>query len=300
MLSHQAIKYIMAEGSFFHGFHENPGFAGTGIVWVKMLQMSQSLKGIKGGMQQLTDRMLELVKQQGVTVHTGRRLKAVTPIGKRVSLEFTDGSSCTAAHAVLALPAQPLKTINGLPNDIRPLLDSVLGYPLLKAFFVIRDPWWEGEMPNAGATTLPTRELHYYRQGGLGNIMLYADRPSINYWSGFVTGARHERTEMNGDTELPTTFARHMNIDPGKIVEYGIRDWQRDPYGAGVHLWRAGVKPWEVAGRLAAFTLIDGMPQNVHICGEAFSDYQGFMEGALRSAEAAMARVLGRGNRGST
>jgi monoamine oxidase len=34
-------------------------------------------------------------------------------------------------------------------------------------------------------------------------------------------------------------------------------------------------------------------PTNVHICGEAFSDFQGFMEGALRSAQHALTKALG-------
>jgi hypothetical protein len=30
------------------------------------------------------------------------------------------------------------------------------------------------------------------------------------------------------------------------IGDYGIRDWSREPYGAGVHLWGPGAKSWEV------------------------------------------------------
>ena len=41
----------------------------------------------------------------------------------------------------------------------------------------------------------------------------------------------------------------------------------------------------EAMDRLKAFSLV-GHPgrRNLHVCGEAFSDYQGFIEGALRSA----------------
>ncbi|MBW4563371.1 MAG: hypothetical protein KME32_19930 [Mojavia pulchra JT2-VF2] len=39
--------------------------------------------------------------------------------------------------------------------------------------------------------------------------------------------------------------------------------------------------------RLRAFSLIDDQykHKNIHICGEAYSDYQGFIEGALRSVQ---------------
>jgi hypothetical protein len=68
-----------------------------------------------------------------------------------------------------------------------------------------------------------------------------------------------------------------------RLLACGIRDWGKDPYGAAVHVWRPGQQSWAVAHKLAAFSLNGGLP-NVHICGDAYSDYQGFIEGALRSA----------------
>jgi monoamine oxidase len=32
-------------------------------------------------------------------------------------------------------------------------------------------------------------------------------------------------------------------------------------------------------------------PPNVHICGEAYSDFQGFIEGGLRTAKAVVERI---------
>ena len=68
-----------------------------------------------------------------------------------------------------------------------------------------------------------------------------------------------------------------------RLLACGIRDWGKDPYGAAVHVWKPRAKSWEVADAFAAFSL-DGRAKNVHICGDAYSDYQGFIEGALRSA----------------
>jgi hypothetical protein len=80
-----------------------------------------------------------------------------------------------------------------------------------------------------------------------------------------------------------------------KTVEWGIRDWSRPPVAAGCHAWVPGVRSWEVMSRVQAFSLA-GQPghrdlKNVHICGEAFSDYQGFIEGALRTARS-VARII--------
>lgn len=69
------------------------------------------------------------------------------------------------------------------------------------------------------------------------------------------------------------------------IKEYGIRDWSRLPYGAASHCWRPNVKSWEVQEQLKAFCLPGAPNKNVHICNEAYSNYSGFIEGSLNSAE---------------
>lgn len=67
------------------------------------------------------------------------------------------------------------------------------------------------------------------------------------------------------------------------IITYGIRDWASAPYGAGNHGWQPGVQSWKVQEAFKAFSVGSGR-KNVHICGEAYSDYHGFIEGALNSA----------------
>jgi len=90
---------------------------------------------------------------------------------------------------------------------------------------------------------------------------------------------------------LPLAFSRFMGIDPKCIVSSGIRHWGTEPYGAACHLWKPGIKSWTVQERVAAFSLERNGPANVHICGEAFSDYQGFIEGALRTAHEVMGKM---------
>lgn len=292
VLSYSAVKYIIEDGSFFHSVHENPGAAGGLLLWVQMLQMSEHLKGIKGGVQLITDGILKKAKKRGVEVYTGRALRALSPLGKQVKLSF-DAGEITADHVILALPSHPLKALKGIPENIRVLLDSVIEYPLLKCFFIVSNPWWEEDIPNAGVRDFPARELHYTRQGEKGMIMVYADRPSVNFWNPYVNVKRHEKAKIGGSRDLPEVFAGRMNIDPRTISSYGFRDWVKEPFGAGVHLWKPGVEPYKVMEKLQAFSLDDASPRNVHICGEAFSDFQGFMEGAVRSAEGVMSRVMG-------
>ncbi len=77
------------------------------------------------------------------------------------------------------------------------------------------------------------------------------------------------------------------------IGDYAIRDWSRPPFGAGCHAWAPGARSWEVRERLAGFGLAEDEERiSVHVCGEAYSDYQGFIEGALRSANDAVKSIV--------
>jgi hypothetical protein len=61
-------------------------------------------------------------------------------------------------------------------------------------------------------------------------------------------------------------------------------DWGDDPYGGGYHAWAGGFRaprPWDVATRMRK--PFADLP--VHVCGEAYSDQQAWVEGALCTAE---------------
>jgi monoamine oxidase len=85
-----------------------------------------------------------------------------------------------------------------------------------------------------------------------------------------------------------------VKIGREDIEFYGIRDWGREPYLGAAHAWYPERQSWQVLRRLSAFAAgsyshDDNVPSSdpkvLHICGEAYSDYQAFIEGALRSAE---------------
>ena len=76
------------------------------------------------------------------------------------------------------------------------------------------------------------------------------------------------------------------------IASFAIRDWSKPPFGAASHAWLPGINVPEAMDRLKAFNLL-GHPGrgNIHVCGEAYSDYQGFIEGSLRSASKTLASI---------
>ncbi len=61
-----------------------------------------------------------------------------------------------------------------------------------------------------------------------------------------------------------------------------FRDWGEDPFGGGWHTWEVGTSPWNFQDR-------PKVAEGLYLCGEAYSDEQGWIEGALRSAESVLA-----------
>jgi monoamine oxidase len=58
-------------------------------------------------------------------------------------------------------------------------------------------------------------------------------------------------------------------------------DWSGDPYGGAFNSWNVGVRPDQVAAQI----LQPDTTQALYVCGEAYSFDQGWVEGALDTAE---------------
>ncbi|HMJ42362.1 MAG TPA: FAD-dependent oxidoreductase [Pseudolabrys sp.] len=257
-------------------------------------------------------------------------LVSIKPKGELVTLgfKFSDKeklSYYTAKSVILAIPKAPLEKIvlgnrGVFSESICKEIDGVFGFSLVKIFVVVKKRWWEEDQrANVGATSIPTRELHYWKSltpgSARGMIMIYTDRPGSIFWTNYVgTRGRQEGPFTNRDQDIGDVFkSTQMKRLKAKVVEVlkeagagnlkvsdveycGIMDWGREPYGGASHAWRPERRPSDVLTSLSSFNL--GLePQNaegkgtIHICGEAYSDYQGFIEGALRSAAHVLHRI---------
>ena len=344
VLSHLAVLRIRDWGSYYHLIGENPNAAEHLILWLRNIKSSDSLRGIRGGMALIVHRLVALLESDAyrdiVTLHTRHTLVALDRVDEgreRVLLRFIDREPIVALEVILAMPKRPLERLN-LPARIVTHLHKVQEIPLLKVFFVIDEPWWEDNRPpNRFAGDLPTREVHYAKSADKtrGVIMLYMDRPSLQFWTDYLTedqqGDVHDRgnTDMRNEAvafvtrqefaqrwilernEVDRTspnginvrlwrrfvqYARdyeHNDFTMERLLACGIRDWGKDPYGGAVFVWKPRARPSDVADVFRAFPLEGSTLANVHIVGDAYSDYQGFIEGALRSTVKVLEHVDG-------
>jgi len=84
-----------------------------------------------------------------------------------------------------------------------------------------------------------------------------------------VRMAQRQVAQVHGQFELPQPYAAIYH------------EWGEDPYGGGWHEWKAGFKYFDEMRKMRR--PVDG--EHVFVVGEAYSNNQGWVEGALQTAE---------------
>ncbi|UTH74319.1 NAD(P)/FAD-dependent oxidoreductase [Chromobacterium sp. IIBBL 290-4] len=168
-------------------------------------------------------------------------------------------------------------------------------------------------------TDLPVRQTYYWpksdgKPATAGHAMLlasYDDGDNTGFWDGLRARRRQPRERgcdvapladpfigaddnvqrneltwhkykaprmMTEEVTRQLTVMHSLSFTP-KVRNAAFRDWGDDPFGGGWNSWNIGVKSWEVKHAIVQPT---DMP--FYICGEAYSDAQGWVEGALQTA----------------
>ena len=136
-------------------------------------------------------------------------------------------------------------------------------------------------------------------------ILIYDDGTDLDYWAGLrdSTATPHldDPTVLSEEYDLPAwsdlaapkkmvaevhrqLLEMHGVKDPSAVPQpysAAYRDWGEDPFGGGANFWQIGVQSFDVSRRIVQ----PKPPHRVFICGEAYSHAQGWVEGALQTAE---------------
>lgn len=176
-------------------------------------------------------------------------------------------------------------------------------------------------------TDLPIRQAYYWPKddgtpatGGPSMLLAsYDDGDNIGFWDGLrprrseswrlgKAAARLQdpfvgtaAAEADGELEwnehvaprrMVEEVARQLATIHGlthtpRVQNAAFRDWGEDPYGGGWNSWNIGVKSWEVKRQI--IKPLEEKP--LYICGEAYSDAQGWVEGALQTADMMLEKI---------
>jgi monoamine oxidase len=174
-------------------------------------------------------------------------------------------------------------------------------------------------------TDLPVRQTYYWpkddgepAQDGPAMLMAsYDDGTNIGFWDGLRPRRRqaweagHELPDLDdpfvspdcNDSDLTwcnyqaprrmvAEVARQLGVIHGlsytpAVRNAAFRDWGDDPFGGGWNSWNIGVRSWDVKQKIVK----PFDERNFFICGEAYSDAQGWVEGALQTADMVLEKL---------
>lgn len=220
-----------------------------------------------------------------------------------------------ANKVILAMPRHGLERLelHGTRFDLdaaengaqRALLASVMDMPAFKLFMVYKEAWWNRLSLTSGRSIcdLPIRQTYYFgtdTSDGHSLLMTsYNDSEAVSFWKGLrernATPRYISRNTVARENPKPDTYGapRAMvqrataqlravhGVDVPEPIASCYKDWSEEPFGAGWFLWKAGEKTWEVMPR----TRQPWPGEDVFVCGDCYSTLQGWVEGALNTAE---------------
>lgn len=238
-----------------------------------------------------------------------------------------------ARYVILAMPQRALKMLSTQSfifqkeeySQFWKDINTILAVPAYKLFMVYDSRWWDtirvGSVDKAivgglSATDMPLRGCFYsharWGQGGRRKHLLTAslsDGEIANFWAGYLPRSKYGPSgkpytplsfeelqaseemvrmaqqllkEMHGLNEIPKPSAAFFH------------DWTLDPYGGGWHSWNPFVNKWEVISRIRRLSVDPNVEEpRVFLCGEAYSGQQGWVEGAINTAEMVLEEYFG-------
>lgn len=220
-----------------------------------------------------------------------------------------------AGRIVLAMPRRSLELVEWAGFHREPLrtnLASVILQPAFKLFLGYEYPWWKplGLCAGRSITDLPIRQCYYFGTEGeqpgadkknLNSLLMasYCSMHSVAFWKSF-DNRDGPRFEGAAPSQFPVTddmivmaqrLLREVHDQEELPRPYTAicQDWGKDPFGAGFHSWKAGFRFNDVMKHMR-----QPFPDEaVHICGEAYSNAQGWVEGALQTAELVVEEQFG-------
>jgi monoamine oxidase len=312
-LSIEAFHYIRDVGGYYSAVSNWNSY--DAILAFSKYMSEVTFYKVKEGFDSLPKKMADLFMQNGGKLSKNTQVTAI-------SLEHTgsdtlvkvlyesDGktSSCLAKNVILALPKKALEMLewdadfyskSTLSNDMKRVMPQYTS----KIFLWYDEAWWQKLGFNEGPsrTDLPLRQCYYFGKmanASKGLLMAsYNDGMAVDFWQDFFPSASFDESadnfvDMGQYIKNHTLSKEALNAITSQLAElHGVdipksgaalfQNWDEEPFGCGWHYWNPNNQSWLIIPRIRK-----PLPAvNLYICGEAYSAGQGWVEGALNSAE---------------
>ena len=269
------------------------------------------------GYQSLPLELTRRAEGAGAVVHLHHQLSAIARCGENFSLAFAANGSnkieLQTRRVILALPQRALQQVAFDPDlfsvdgVFEPMRDrAVRPMRSCKMFLVYDRAWRAAEASGSIAaryTDMPMQQGYYFGRGAgeQGDVvMAYADDVSSTFWSSladddarFPSAAREaadvdvlrasEALVQSLQAQFSALHGREIAPPSGALYF----DWSSDPYGGAWHAWAPHFRSWDIRPKMRQ----PNPSLDLFICGEAYSQRNGWVEGAINSAERTLERL---------
>jgi monoamine oxidase len=300
----QALRDIVSSYTLFANWN------GYDAVVSIVLEQAGDWYRLVHGYQQLPEQLADAVRQSGASIQLGHALQrvaldpgqgftlAVDAQGKRKQIK--------ADCLILALGRHPMAELVDASPDLQSTalasdLDAISAVPACKIFLTFDQPWWrdvpdgpgqiQPETYGVSHTDLPLRQCYYLgmdEASGQGLMMAsYADGLAVEFWKALSIDSGRLPTLMSplsprALAEIQRQLAEMHGLAVPAPIDGVFINWTQPPFGGAWHNWQPGYRSWECSVRMRR--PVPG--QALHVCGEAWSEAQGWVEGALATTEA--------------
>lgn len=225
---------------------------------------------------------------------------------------------------ILAMPRRSLELLDQnnffFNQDTKKVLQkniaSVIKEPSLKILMGFERPWWQedfGTKAGHSITDLPMRQCYYFGTDPDNSHSLflgsYNDMRTITFWQALANSHRvsgpQRKLFQPRSTGLLTASAFSDKLLSNQATQVMVneavnqikevhgretipdpyvtwyKDWTLDPYGGGYHAWKANYN----IRKVMPYMRNPDKAEKIYVCGEAYSDQQGWVEGAFCVAE---------------
>ncbi|RYY72171.1 MAG: FAD-dependent oxidoreductase [Chitinophagaceae bacterium] len=236
---------------------------------------------IKGGNGMLAEKLADAVGRENILKE--HMVSKVDQRGGQVMVTCRNGKSFKADTVICTLPTfsiQKIEWLPGLPEEKMAAIKSLQYARINKHPILFKERFWPEDFDMI--TDLPA---HYFynaaknQPGKTGVLMSYTigDKAAVI---------------ANQDDAFHTAVIRQA-LQPGfgevqeKIISHSNYYWGNDEFSRGAYaLYKPG--QW-----FTTRPILQKHFRNIYFAGEHLADWQGFMEGALNTGEAAAQEVLG-------
>lgn len=212
-------------------------------------------------------------------------------------------------NVILAIPTAALQKIKcelfQTDKKVMEMIDSAFPQEAIKLALEYPYAWWKalGLFRGRSITDLPLRQTYYFsdlddlkepdpfeikpKKHSL-LVASYSDIESVPFWRG-LEGPQHYKGHSKGyraskfmvEEAHRQIMRMHGQSELPKPARAAYFDWADPPFGGAWHAWKPGIRYSEIIDAIRRPVKDEGL----FICGEAYSAWQGWAEGALNTAE---------------